>query len=275
MAMRDHIQSVEMDGVVYVGGGRADRKDMDYVVMTYDIESQEWDTLPAYRARTFAMTNFNNRLLLIGGQRKDGSVSDELGEWQPENERWIRPFPPMPVPRWSPIATSYQHWLIVAGGSHQLTFLDTMEILDVKNMQWSSVLAPTKGTNMKSITIGNNWYIMGGWSAEIGLDRHVYSMPLNSLTSDSASDHTNWKKLTSLDYTHFSPIKIGMNLFAAGGKDVENKKAISTIHRYVSETDMWVEAGRLPRSLYDCTCINVSGKVYMMEGSEQFYSSFM
>ena len=75
--MREYVQSVVVEGTVYVGGGSAD-KDNDYIVMTYDISTGKWATLPPYRARGFAMTSINNQLVLVGGS-EHGHKSKVVG----------------------------------------------------------------------------------------------------------------------------------------------------------------------------------------------------
>ena len=49
-AMYDYIQSVEVEGTVYVGGGLADKTNNMYIVMAYDTQSCKWHTLPPYSA---------------------------------------------------------------------------------------------------------------------------------------------------------------------------------------------------------------------------------
>ena len=39
-AMYDYIQSVEVEGTLYVGGGLADKTNNIYIVMAYDTQSQ-------------------------------------------------------------------------------------------------------------------------------------------------------------------------------------------------------------------------------------------
>ena len=116
-AMYDYIQSVEVEGTVYVGGGLATKtNDMD-IVMAYDTQSCKWHTLPPYSAIRFAMTTINNNLVIVGGSgRNNLDEVDQLGVWQTDSNQWTRPFPPMPTPCHSPSATSYNHWLVVAGG---------------------------------------------------------------------------------------------------------------------------------------------------------------
>ncbi len=170
------IQSVEINGTVYFGGGRTDRREDEYIVMACNTQSCQWHTLPPYSTRGFAMTTINNKLVVVGGSNRDLSDSSELGEWQPDSNQWTHPFPPMSTPRCGPSATSFKHWLVVAGGHHRVR-LQTVEVLDVSNMQWSTgPSTPTPWYKMKSATIGDTWYLMGGRCEDVGDSPDVYSL---------------------------------------------------------------------------------------------------
>ncbi len=268
VAMNGYIQSVEINDTVYVGGGLTDRDEDEYIVMAYNTQSCQWHTLPPYSTRLFAMTTINNKLVVVGGINIDLSDSSELGEWQSDSNQWTRPFPPMPTLHYWPSATSYKHWLVVAGGYHR-DCLQIVEVLDVSNMQWSTgPPTPTPWVRMKSTTIGDTWYLMGGRCEKLWQNiTDVYSVSLVALVSRSSSDSSNiWNKLPSLNCTDSCPLNIGGSLLAVGGEDMKSKKSVSTIQRYDPETNTWVQAGQLPHAVYGCTCIMTSGKVHVMGG---------
>ena len=224
VAMGDYIQSVQINDTVYVGGGGTGRDENKYIVMAYNTLSYQWYTLSQYSTRGFAMTTINNKLVVVGGLNRDGSASSELGEWQPDSSQWAHPFSLMTTPHWLPSATSYRQWLVVAGGHHEIC-LQTIEILDVFNMQWSSgPSTPTPWTMTKSITIGDTWYLMGGRCEGVCCSPDVYSVSLEALVSHSSSGSSNiWNKLPSLNCTRSCPINIEGSLLAVGGEDMKNE----------------------------------------------------
>ncbi len=268
VAMSVYIQSVETNDTVYVGGGGTDRHEDKYIVMAYNTQSCQWHTLPPYRTSEFAMTTINNKLVVVGGRNRDLSDSSELGEWQPDSNQWTHPFPPMSTPRYLHSATSYKHWLVVAGGCHGVYLHASVEVLDVSNMQWfTGPSTPTPWGWMKSTTIADTWYLMGEHCTNVGWSPDVYSVSLEALVSQSSSDSSNiWNRLPSLNCTESCPLNIGGSLLAVGGKDKKSKKPVSTIQRYVPDTNTWVQAGQLPHAVYDCTCIMTSDKVHVMGG---------
>ncbi len=270
VTMSVYIQSIEINDTVYVGGGGTDRHEDDYIVMAYNTKSCQWHTLPPYTTREFAMTTINNKLVVVGGLNRDDSYSSELGEWQPDSNQWTHPFPPMSTPRCWPSVTSYKHWLVVAGGYYGVC-LQTVEVLDVSNMQWSTgPYTPTPWVMMKSTTIGDTWYLIGGVCGDQWLSSpDVYSVSLEALVSHSSSDSSNiWNKLPSLNCTLSCPLNIGGSLLAVGGEDMKSKKSVSTIQCYVPETNTWVQAGQLPHAVRTCTCIMTSDKVHVMGGED-------
>ena len=271
-SMSSYIQSVEVDGTVYVGGGYGDKDEDGYTVMAYSMQSCKWHTLPPYSAKWFAMTTINNKLILVGGHH-DTQV-DQLGVWKTDSNQWTRPFPPMPTPRSSPSATSYKHWLVVAGGFRKF-LLSTVVVLDIHNKQWSTAPStPIPWFRMKSTIIGDTWYLMG--SGQVGTDiTDVYSVSLEALVSHSASDSSKiWNKIAPLNCYCSSPLSLGGYLLAFGGHDIM-RKCVSTIQCYVSENNTWVPAGELPYPLHDCTCIMTAGRLHVFGGySERRLGSY-
>ncbi len=51
VAMNGYIQSVEINDIVYVGGGGTDIREDAYIVMAYNTKSCQWHTLPPYTTR--------------------------------------------------------------------------------------------------------------------------------------------------------------------------------------------------------------------------------
>ena len=270
VAMSGSIQSVEVDGTVYVGGGSTDKKSSDYLVMAYSTRSSQWHTLPQYSTRWFSMITIHGKLVLLGGLTTDDSVSNELSQWQSDSNQWTHPFPAMPIPRYVSSAASYKHWLVVAGGLGPHGYCVHTEVLDVDNEQWSKGPAtPTPWQDMKSTVIGDIWYIMGGWDARLAVPE-VYSISLEDLTSHSTAEDSNvWRSLPSLDCTGSCPLNIGGSLLAIGGDHLENKRPMSVIQLHVPSSGMWVqEAARVPRAISTCTCIATFDNIFLMGGHD-------
>ena len=74
--MYGYVQSVVVQGTVYVGGSSSDNR----VVIAFDITSRKWTTLPPYTAHSFAIAATSNQLVLVGGEAHGGYVK-VLGAW--------------------------------------------------------------------------------------------------------------------------------------------------------------------------------------------------
>ena len=249
---------------MYVGGGHADKDEGSYIVMAYDMQSCKWHTLPPCSASLFAMTTIKNKLILVGGCHDDTVVA-QLSVWKTNSIQWTRPFPAMPTPRFSPSATSYKHWLVVAGGFREDS-LSTVEVLDIDNKQWSTAPStPITWYSMKSTIISDTWYLMGGGGDDMFSDlTDVYSVSLEALISHSASDSSKiWNKIGPLHCDLSSPLSIGGSLLALGGCGIKKE---STIQHYVPEINTWVPAGELIHQLHSCTCIMTAGRLHVFGG---------
>ncbi len=53
-----------------------------------------------------------------------------------------------------------------------------------------------------------------------------------------------------------------------GCEEMKSMMSVSTIQRYVPETNTWVQAGQLPHAVRNCTCIITSDKVHVMGGHD-------
>ena len=160
------IQSVQVQGTLYVGGGGA-AGDNDYIVMTYDISAGKWATLPPYSTRWFAMTAIDNHLVLVGGVGRDGVRSKVLGVWSEDSKKWTHPYPDMTTPRDSCSAVVYNQYLVVAGGWGAGDTLSSVEVMNTDTKQWyAGPPTPIAWSSMKTATAGDVCYFMGGWILE-------------------------------------------------------------------------------------------------------------
>ena len=259
--MSDSIQSVTIQDTVYVGGGYAGWKSPNNycIVMAYNTHSCKWHQLPPYTAYYFAMVVINNQLVLVGGNESFYHSTNLLGMWDTGSQQWTRPYAPMPTARDRPSAVVYKQWLVVAGGRTGHDRLSTVEVLDVASTQWYSAPSiPTPCSSMKSTILGDMWYLTGGYSdADNDI---VYSVSLTDLISHTLSSssgsthHDMWKKISGLGHYYSTPLCMDGALLAIGGVRGKDKESVSTIQRYVPETEEWVEVGKLQSPLSNCTC---------------------
>ena len=263
--MVDYVQSVVVQGRLYVGGGFDDLgSDNNYTVMEYDISSGAWTTLPPYRACYFAMTVIKNQLVLVGGKERDAGESKVLGVWGAGRKAWTHPYPDMPTARQGSSALVHHQWLVVAGGWAPGECVSCVEVLNTESKQWyAGPPTPTPWTNMKTAVVGDVGYCMGGYVTGSATSQ-VYGVCMSTLishitsTASSGPDREIWKEIPGLQLTHSTPLSIRGALLAVSGMD--KGKAVTGIHLYHPDTGEWVKVGDLPSPCRDCTCAMIGDR---------------
>ena len=258
-----YVQSVQVQGTLYVGGG-----DVAYIVMAYEICSGKWATLPEYGAQGFAMTAIDKHLVLVGGKGHDIDRSKVLGVWSEDRNNWTHPYPDMTTEHYRCSAIGYNQWIIVAGGLGSGGRLSSVEVLNTDTKQWyAGYPTPIPWTSMKTAVVGDTCYFMGG-ATEGFATRKVYSVSLPALVSQlnsdsSAKDTQIWKELPQLPVKSAAPITISGSLLAVGGMD---NKIVSKLHLYQPDAGQWVKVADMPTPRYNCTCTAINNSELIVAG---------
>lgn len=256
-------------------------------MVRYNPASDDWSKLPKPPASNFAMTTFNDRLVLVGGvcSRKRGGLlgwfgsshttSDRVTVWDDGRREWIEAYTPMPTPRSLSAALGYQKYLIVACG---LFLKDEVEVLDSSTGRWHKAQpVPWSSWAISSTAIvGDCWYISSHlghftidtppeWGWEDGKQRIVWvHLPtlISNATSGQATTGSIWNELPEPPVEYPSLVAFKGHLLLVGGKGCAKE-----IHRYNSETGEWNECGQLPVGLYGACCAELpSGELMVVGG---------
>ena len=274
--MSDYVQSVVVEGIVYVGGGDPGYiygRDNDYIVMTYDISTGKWATLPPYRVMDFAMSAINNQLVLVGGH-EGGNSSKVLGVWDADKKQWTHPYPEMHTARSSCSAVVYKEWLVVAGGWAGAK-LSSVEVLNTTSKQWYAgppTPTPTLWSCMRTAVVGDTCYFMGGVISGGSTDK-VYTVSLSALTSGITSKESRknislmWSEISGLQLTDSTPLSISGSLLAVGGRN-KDRKSVTAIYLYQPATGKWVKVGDLSTPRRDCICAKITDKEMLVAGGD-------
>ena len=270
-AMGGYIQSVQIQGTVYVGGGTTGGGGGDYIVMACYISAGIWAMLPPYSARWFAMTAINNTLVLVGGEGHDGAMSKVLGMWSEDRKKWTHPYPDMTTVRVSCSAVMYKHYLVVAGGRGVDGRLSSIEVMNTDTKLWyAGPPTPIAWSIMNTAIVGDTCYFMGGITG-IAYTKEVYSVSLPALISQlnsdkSAKDTQTWKKLPQLPVTQAVPLSISGSLLAVGGWVRYNRTASTAIHLYQPDTGKWVKILDMPAPRQIPACIMTTDSNILVAG---------
>ncbi len=271
--MSGYVQSVVMQGRVYIGGGDAGRSSANnFLVMEYDTCSGEWATLPAYKASDFAMTEIRNQLVLVGGSQ-NGDESKVLGVWRADQKTWTLPYPDMPTARSRCSVVVYNDWLVVAGGWADGRPLSCVEVLNTNSRgQWhAGPPTPRPWYNTKTAIIGDKGYFMGGHDSSGSAFKNVYQVNIQALTQHVTSKEFSelgqqvWQEIPRLQVTRSTPLSVGESLLAVGGLDKE-RKSVTAIHLYKPDAAEWVKVGDLPFPRYHSMCGMVTERDMVVAG---------
>ena len=126
---------------VYLAGGLAPEVRSDQIVQVYNIDTGKWSTLPPAPQFNSEAIAINNNLVLIGGvESSTGKTTNMVSTWLVEEEKWTQTIPPMSTRRFRPGVLLLKNYLFVFGGLGEgdKTLLDSFEVLNVEENQWSS-----------------------------------------------------------------------------------------------------------------------------------------
>ena len=267
--MTDSIQSVMVQGRLYVGGGSG--AILNDIVLKYTISSANWAELPPYQARKFGMAVINNQLVLVGGV-DGGRYSKVLGVWGADSREWTHPYPEMPTARSECSAVVYKEWLIVAGGVSGGRMVSALEVMNTDNKQWhTGQSTPASWGGMKTAIVGDMCYFIGGYTSASGYPGtdSVYCVSMPALISQARTrkhSRIEWKAKHRQGIAQSAPLSISGSLLAVGGRDIASRNNTTEIHLYQPDTGEWVKVGDLPTPRSSCTCAMITDREILVAG---------
>ena len=290
-----YVQCVVVQGVLYLGGGWSSDTRSDIVMRFRD---NTWSSLPYCLRERFSMTDLNNKLVLVGGKSnkikalpKNIKVLDGQQKWSEDR------YPDMPNGRYDCSAVSHGGVLAVTGGwsrttSNTIKLLNTISLLDtnVAVCSWKSarVRLPVCCHSMKSVMVGDKWYLMGGMSSASTSSRHncketaqVFCVSFPELQREGSLV----KEIEGLGHFFSTPLSYGDSLYAVGGKmDGEmpsdqiamlSGNGCDSAASKGSTAAVWTQVGALPQGAwnYVCAVINTGLVVTGGELSDEDWST--
>ena len=213
-----------------------------------------------------------NQLVLVGGE-EHGVSSKVVGVWDADNKQWTHPYPELHTARSKCSAVVHNEWLVVAGGlSASHAVLPSVEFMNTNSKQWyAGPPTPIPWDSMKTATVGDECYFMGGSNATGSFTNTVYSVSLSALTTGLNSSTRKgqiWKEISGLQTTRSTPLSISGSLLAVGGLGEYRSKylVVTAIHLYQPDTGGWVKVGDLPTPRYHCICAMITGREMVVAG---------
>jgi hypothetical protein len=265
---------------VYINSGNS--------IYEYTPETGTWVELPT-PIENFGIVSLNGKLTLVGGMMKGPRrYTRAIRAWDSDSKQWTEPYPPMPMGRSDLGCSSYQHYLIIAGGAtaeRPRRSTTSVEILDTKTNQWFKA-PPMRcdGKFIQSMVIGQFLYILPSWYGVLTSSKSLLRVSLPTLISYTLQgknhDTSIWEKMPDVPHYNTTIFSIGNMLLTAGGNHsgtvgvllsvmhVKDTKVSGDIHLFNPHTNQWLKIGELPESRMTCACTVLPCGKMLVAGGE-------
>ena len=223
----------------------------------YNSTTKRWSKLPKCPCVQSSLTVIRGILTAIGGCKYMFHPDPEnklLSIVNDKDKKWVEHFPPMPTKRDNTAAVTTKQHLIVAGGKSLLShYLNTVEVMDVRTLVWSTAASLPHPYSRASATVcGDHLFMLGGNDKD-GRTKSVLTCSLTKLLqscSETLSDPV-WCRITDVPVYHSTCAAVNGELVAVGGLDEENKST-SAVHKYNPTTNSWDLVSNMSTARYDC-----------------------
>ena len=262
-------------GAAVVDGNMAYFMSWDGQTCSYNSSTQKWKQLPMCPCVFSGLAVVRGYLTAIGG-RKGSAILNELLALRVNlvvmDQKWVGYFPPMPTKRSHTAAvTTIQH-LIVAGGENGSNRLDTVEVLDIETLVWSTAASLPHPYSYASATIcGDQLYILGEHEkVAFGSSREPQVVLASSLTQLLHSCHETlsnsvWHGIADIPVYRSTCATINGELIAVGGLDAKFNTT-SAVRKYNPTTDSWDIITSMPTARYRCLVAVLPANEMMVVG---------
>uniref|UniRef100_A0A803PST7 ACB domain-containing protein n=1 Tax=Cannabis sativa TaxID=3483 RepID=A0A803PST7_CANSA len=154
-------------------------------VIAFDLQTSSWSPLKTYGKPPVSrggqsVTMVGTSLVIFGGQDAKRTLLNDLHILDLESMTWDEidavGVPPSPRSDHAAAVHAERYLLIFGGGSHATCFND-LHVLDLQSMEWSRPTQqgdiPTPRAGHAGITVGENWFIVGGGDNKSGVSETV------------------------------------------------------------------------------------------------------
>ena len=149
--------------------------------------------------------------------------------------------------------TTKQHLIVAGGETGKRTMscrLNTVEVMDVCTLVWSTAASLPHSYSKASATIcGDYIYMLGGFDKD-GHSKSVLTCSLTKLLQLRLSDSV-WHRITDIPFKRSTCAAVNGELVAIGGEDTEYKST-AAVHKYNPTTDSWDIISNMPTARYFC-----------------------
>ena len=237
-------------------GGAVENGNMAYFVnvngeaCSYNASTRRWNELPKCQFGYSSLVVIYGHLTTVGGCTLDTYSPQNKLLSRMGDRKWTEHFPPMPTRRWKTAAASTDRYLIVAGGKRNTSsHLNTVEVMNIKYAQWSTVSSlPHTFSEASAAMCGNQLYMLGGFD-DNGKTKSVLTCSLADLLRRKSQSQV-WHRVADAPTTRTTCAAVHGQLLAVGGLDAQNRKT-SAVYSYDPVTNSWELISNMLTAQYD------------------------
>ena len=258
--------AVYLNGKIFVG----ERLGYRQFLCVFNVVSRTWSKLPFHDSCEmdgFTLATGNSKVHRIGGTwRKDGkeeeysnkvfSLDDDL--------KWCNTLPPLNIGRRSATSTSFDSFILVAGGYGRNGRLSSVEVLNSSQSSstwWEICDLPVKSLLMQCTVTHDELFIGCGDGTAYTVYTSRLSAVKESLNVDedsesSVSPESFWQSLPKTPLRSSGLVSVNNCLLTVGGRD-DGHKHHSSVHLYDFYKKTWSKVSDI-RNSRDFTAVVVS-----------------
>ena len=216
---------------IYVMAGGAPQRDTHYDVFSYNININEWSTLPPPGHYMGRLQILNDKLTVIGGMdNATNEVTNKVSTFNNNSNNWSSEFPNMIMPRGKPgVVTHEDHVIVLGGGIDDGVYTDDIEVLNLTQpFQWmkSNIKLPQPMWRT-SLTISHDQLYIVGYSTSGGRSSTAYQLPVASIITSTTQPPTSgqsvdWNKLPNAPHYDTALLPHSYPPVIIGGHDIQD-----------------------------------------------------
>ena len=253
--MRDPT-AVYLDGKIFI----CDRVNYRKSLCVFNVVGRTWSELPfhdSYEMSGFTLATSNSKVHTIGGTwRKDGkeekfsnkmfSLDDDL--------KWCNTLPPLNIGREDATSTTFDSFVLVAGGEGRNGYLSSVEVLNSSQSSstwWEICDLPVKSWLVQCTVTHDELFIGCGYGTEDTVYTSKLSAVKESLNVDEDSEsgvspETFWQSLPKTPLRGSGLFSVNNCLLTVGGRD--DLKPHSSVHLYDCYKKTWSKVSDIRKS---------------------------
>ena len=254
--------AVYLNGKIFVGE-RWSNLWLSYhqFLCVFNVVSRTWSKLPFHdfcEVRGLTLATSNSKVHTLGGTwRKDGKeevCSNKVFSLD-DNLKWCNTLPPLNIGRLYATSTSFDSFILVAGGIGRNGWLSSVEVLNSSQSSstwWEICDLPLKSQYMRCTVTHDELFIGCGWGTKDTVYTAKLSAVKESLNVDedsksSVSPESFWQSLPQTPLRGSGLVSVNNCLLTVGGYD-DDLKPHSSVHLYDCYKKTWSKVSDIRKS---------------------------